>query len=70
VTGVLEEPGEIARGLHPGVLSASGLRPALRALARRSAVPVTLDVQVKGQLPEPIEIATYHTVAEALTNVA
>jgi signal transduction histidine kinase len=70
VTGVLEELGEIARGQHPGVLSVSGLPPALRALVRRSAVPVTLDVQVKGRLPQPIEIAAYYAVAEALTNVA
>ena len=67
---MLEELSEIARGLHPAILTASGLRPALRALARRSAVPVTLDVQVKGRLPEPIEIAAYYTVAEALTNIA
>jgi GAF domain-containing protein len=70
VTGVLEELREIARGLHPAVLTESGLRPALRALARRSAVPVSLDVQVAGRLPEPVEVAAYYTVAEALTNAA
>jgi signal transduction histidine kinase len=70
VNGVLQEVREIARGLHPAVLSESGLRPALRALARRSAVPVHIDVQVAGRLPEPVEIAAYYTVAEALANTA
>jgi signal transduction histidine kinase len=61
---------EIARGLHPAVLSASGLRPAVRALARRSAVPVSLDVRAKGRLPQPVEVAAYYAAAEALTNIA
>jgi GAF domain-containing protein len=69
-TGALEELREIARGLHPTVLAESGLRPALRALARRSAVPVHLDIQVAGRLPEPVEIAAYYAVSEALTNTA
>ena len=70
VTGALEELREIARGLHPAVLAESGLRPALRALARRSAVPVNIDVRLAGRLAEPAEIAAYYTVAEALTNAA
>jgi signal transduction histidine kinase len=70
VTGVLEELREIARGLHPAVLSKSGLGPALRVLARRSAVPVSVDVQVAGRLPEPVETAAYYVVSEALTNAA
>ena len=70
VTGVLEELREIARGLHPTVLAEGGLRPALRALARRSAVPVHLDIRVAGRLPEPVEIAAYYTVSESLTNAA
>ena len=68
--GVLEELREVARGIHPAILTESGLRPALRALARRSAVPVSLDVQVAGRLPEPVEFAAYHAVSEALANVA
>jgi signal transduction histidine kinase len=68
VTEVLEELREIARGLHPAVLTEGGLRPALGALAQRSAIPVSLDVRVTGRLPEPAEIAAYFTVAEALTN--
>jgi signal transduction histidine kinase len=67
---VLDELREIARGLHPGILADGGLRPALKALARRSAVPVHLDIQVDGRLPEPVEIAAYYTVSEALANAA
>jgi signal transduction histidine kinase len=68
--GVLDELREITRGIHPAALAQGGLRPALRALARRSAVPVRLDAQVAGRLPEPVEIAAYYVVAEALTNAA
>jgi signal transduction histidine kinase len=70
LTGVLDALRELARGLHPSVLADGGLRPALKALARRSAVPVRLDLRVDGRLPEPIELAGYYTVAEALTNTA
>ena len=70
VTGVLEELQEIGRGLHPAILTEGGLRPALRALARRSVVPVVLDVRMPGRLPEPVETAAYYAVAEALTNTA
>ncbi|HEY0695471.1 MAG TPA: GAF domain-containing protein, partial [Kribbella sp.] len=67
---VLDELREIARGIHPAILAEGGLRPALKTLARRSAVPVHLDVRVDGRLPEQIEIAAYYVVAEALTNIA
>jgi signal transduction histidine kinase len=67
---VLEELREIASGLHPAILADGGLPPALKTLARRSAVPVSLDIQVEGRLPEPVETAAYYTVAEALTNAA
>ncbi len=70
VTGVLDELRELARGLHPAILSRGGLRPALRALARRSAVPVSLDIQFAGRLPEPVETAAYYAVSEALANTA
>jgi signal transduction histidine kinase len=70
VTGVQEELREISRGLHPAVLTESGLRPALRTLARRSTVPVSLDVQLAGRLAEPVEITAYYAVSEALTNTA
>ncbi|MEN3264605.1 histidine kinase, partial [Pseudonocardia sp.] len=68
--GVLDELRELARGLHPAALADGGLRPALRTLARRSAVPVRLDVGVDGRLPEQVELAAYYVVAEALTNAA
>jgi signal transduction histidine kinase len=68
--GVLEDLREIARGVHPAILADGGLRPALKMLGRRSAVPVHLNIQVAGRLPEPVETAAYYSVAEALTNAA
>jgi len=70
LTGVLDELGEIARGIHPAVLVQGGLRPALGALARRSAVPVRLDVQTTARYPEPIEMTAYYVASEALANAA
>lgn len=69
-TGALEELREIANGVHPAVLAQRGLGAALTALARRSPIPVRLDVQVAGRLPEQVEMAAYYVVAEALTNIA
>ena len=69
-TGTLDELRELASGIHPAVLADGGLGAALKVLARRSAVPVELDVRVAGRLPEQIEVATYYVVAEALTNAA
>ena len=68
LTGVVEDLREIARGIHPAILSEGGLRPALRTLARRAAIPVELDVPALGRLPEPVEVAAYYVVSEALTN--
>jgi signal transduction histidine kinase len=68
--GVLDDLREIASGLHPAILADGGLRPALKMLARRSPLPVDLDIQVDRRLLEPVEIAAYYTVAEALTNAA
>jgi signal transduction histidine kinase len=68
LVGAQEELREIAHGLHPAILARGGLRPALKALARRCAVPVLLDVRADGRLPEPVEIAAYYAVSEALTN--
>jgi signal transduction histidine kinase len=70
LTDVLDELRETARGIHPAALAEGGLRPALKELARRSAVPVRLDVGIDQRLPEPIELAAYYIVAEALTNAA
>jgi signal transduction histidine kinase len=67
--GVLDDLREIARGLHPAILADGGLRPALKTLARRSAVP-DLDIQVDRRLPDTVEIAAYYTLPEALTNAA
>ncbi len=68
--GVLAELREIARGLHPAILADGGLLPAVKTLARRSAVPVDLDIRLDGRLPGPVETAAYYTIAEALTNTA
>ena len=59
---------EFSRGIHPAILSEGGLGPALRTLARRSAVPVDLDVTTTARYPEPIEIAAYYVASEALAN--
>ncbi len=67
---VVEELREISRGLHPAILEKGGLGPALRALARRAAVPVELSVGVSGRLPPRVEAAAYYVVSEALTNAA
>ncbi|MFF5225255.1 AAA family ATPase [Dactylosporangium sp. NPDC000521] len=61
---------ETARGIHPSILTHGGLGPALRALARRSPIPVELNLHSVGRLPEPIEVSAYYIVAEALTNAA
>jgi signal transduction histidine kinase len=58
------------RGIHPAILSKGGLGPALNVLARRSAVPVQLDIGSDRRLPESVEVAAYYVVAEALTNAA
>jgi signal transduction histidine kinase len=70
LTGALEELRELSRGIHPAILSEGGLVPALKALARRSAVPVELKVDVRARLPEPVEVAAYYVVSEALANAA
>jgi PAS domain S-box-containing protein len=67
---VLDDLRETAQGLHPVILSRGGLAPALKALGRRSPVPVELDVRTPERLPEPVEVAAYYAVAEALTNAA
>jgi signal transduction histidine kinase len=61
---------ELSRGIHPAILSEGGLGPALRTLARRSSVPVQLQVGMEARLPERVEVTADYVVAEALTNVA
>ncbi|MGF6884834.1 signal transduction histidine kinase [Nocardia sp. GAS34] len=69
LTGVSEDLQEISRGIHPAILS-KGLGPALKTLARRSTVPVELDLHVDRRLPESAEVTAYYVAAEALTNSA
>jgi signal transduction histidine kinase len=61
---------ELSRGIHPAILSEGGLGPALRTLARRSSVPVQLQVGMEARLPARVEVTAYYVVSEALTNVA
>jgi signal transduction histidine kinase len=70
LAGVLDELREISRGIHPAILSNGGLERALRVLARRSALPVELDLRSGRRLPEHVEVAAYYAVSEALTNAA
>jgi signal transduction histidine kinase len=66
----LEELRELARGIHPAVLTDRGLGTALETLASRAPVPVELAELPEDRLPEAVELAAYFVVAEALTNVA
>jgi GAF domain len=66
----LDELREISHGIHPVLLSESGLGPALGALARRSAVPVELDLNLGPRLDQHIEAAGYYIASEAITNAA
>ena len=70
LTSVSDELREIARGIHPAILSEGGLGPAIRALCRRSVIPVELDLHGDRRLPEPVEVAAYYVVSEGLTNAA
>ncbi|HUB39738.1 MAG TPA: GAF domain-containing sensor histidine kinase [Streptosporangiaceae bacterium] len=70
LSSVLDDLRELARGIHPSVLSEGGLVPALKNLARRSIVPVRLDALAVARLPEPVEVAAYYVICEALANVA
>ena len=64
-----EDLRELARGLHPAVLTDRGLVPALQLLADRAPLPVELSAELPAGLTGPVEIATYFVVSEALTNV-
>ena len=70
LTDVSDELQEISRGMHPAVLSRGGLGPAIKMLARRSTIPVELELTVDQRLPEYAEVAAYYVLAEALTNAA
>ena len=65
----LGELRELARGIHPAILTQSGLAAAVGALAARATLPVEVEIEVERRLPAPVEAAAYFLVAEALTNV-
>ncbi|MGH2947519.1 MAG: PAS domain S-box protein [Solirubrobacteraceae bacterium] len=66
----LGELRELARGIHPAILTDRGLVPALEMLAGRASVPVELSAPLEERLPGPVEAAAYYIVAEALTNAS
>ena len=66
----IEELRELARGIHPAILTERGLGPAVSSLAERSPVPVTVTDDLNRRLPATIEATAYFVVAEALTNAA
>jgi signal transduction histidine kinase len=70
LTSVIDELREMSRGIHPAILTEGGLAPAVDALARRSTVPVKLDVRIERRFPDKIEVAAYYVISEALTNAA
>jgi PAS domain S-box-containing protein len=70
LAGALEDLQEISRGIHPAILASGGLELALKALARRAAIPVELDVRAPRRLPQSVEVAIYYVVSEGLTNAA
>jgi signal transduction histidine kinase len=70
LTSALDELREYARGIHPAILAERGLGPALKSLARRSPVPVRLEVVTAVRLSEQAEAAVYYVVSEALANAA
>jgi signal transduction histidine kinase len=69
VTASLAELREIARGIHPAVVSGHGLAVALEQLAARCPVPATLRSTLDERLPEPVEMAAYYVVSESMANV-
>jgi signal transduction histidine kinase len=70
LAAISDQVREISHGIHPAILSSAGLRPALRALGRRSAVPVDINLRIDRRLPEPVEVGAYYVVSESLTNAA
>ncbi|HEX4558246.1 MAG TPA: GAF domain-containing protein [Mycobacterium sp.] len=69
LTDVATDLQQFSRGIHPAIVSKGGIGPALKSLARRSSVPVVLELGVDRRLPESSEVAAYYVVSEALTNV-
>jgi signal transduction histidine kinase len=65
----LEELRDVARGIHPAVVSGHGLAVALESLAARAPLPVQLVVELEGRVQERVEVAAYYVVSESLANV-
>jgi signal transduction histidine kinase len=70
LTATLDELRELSQGIHPAILVERGLAPALDELSRRAALPVRLELSLRGRPPEPAEAAAYFVASEALTNAA
>jgi PAS domain S-box-containing protein len=70
LSAALAELRELARGIHPAILTDRGLVPALQMLAARPSVPVELSAPLADRLPQQVEAAAYYLVAEALTNAS
>ena len=70
VTDVIDELREFSRGIYPASLSRGGLAAAVRTLARRSPIPIELEIRTEAPMPDPVQAAGYYVVAEALTNAA
>jgi signal transduction histidine kinase len=70
LAGALEELRDLSRGLHPAILSDAGLGPALRSLARRSALPVRVEMEDTGRLADSQEVTAYYVASEAFANAA
>jgi len=68
--GAIDELRELARGIHPAILTEAGLGPALESLAEHAPFPVRVETHLDGRLPPLVEATAYFVVAEALTNVA
>jgi signal transduction histidine kinase len=66
----LEELRELARGIHPAVLTDRGLKAAVEALAGRAALPVEISDVSAERMPEPVEVAAFYVISESLANVA
>ncbi len=70
LSSTLDELREISHGIHPAILTQGGLKSALKSLSRRSAIPLELDFRSDTRMPEPVEVAMYYAVSEAVTNAA
>ncbi|RFA11779.1 hypothetical protein B7R22_17760 [Subtercola boreus] len=70
LVAALDDLRELSRGIHPAILSEGGLVPAARSLARRSPIPVTLNLPQPGRHPDSVEVAAYYVMSEALANTA